>query len=108
MRGQVELVGYLRFPDAGSFFVSDHDASGAIWFVRDQRAMAKALGWGEAAPFYVDQESPLSPGGVPRPGALKVQLRNDHLGYALTWFGLAAGLAAVFAIWAWPQRRKAA
>jgi surfeit locus 1 family protein len=105
-RGAIDLVGYLRFPESGSMFVADHDVSGATWFVRDQRAMAKALGWGEVAPFYVDQESPVPAGGIPKPGPLKPQLRNDHLGYALTWFGLAAGLAAVFGFWTWSQRRK--
>jgi cytochrome oxidase assembly protein ShyY1 len=108
VNGNVEIVGYLRFPDSGSLFVSDHDPSGTTWFVRDQRAMAKVLGWGEAAPFYIDQESPAPPGGVPKPGPLKVQLRNDHLGYALTWFGLAAGLVAVFGVWASSQRQKKA
>ena len=39
-----------------------------------QRAMAKTLGWGEVAPFYIDQESPVPAGGVPKPGPLKVQL----------------------------------
>ena len=107
-RGPVELIGYLRFPESGSAFIADHDASGAIWFARDHRAMAKERGWGDPAAFYIDMESPVPPGGVPKPGPLKVQLRNDHLGYALTWFGLAAGLAAVFCIWAASQRRKKA
>ncbi len=107
-RGNADIVGYLRFPEPGRFFVSDHDTAGATWFVRDQRAMAKELGWGDVAPFYIDQESPAPPGGVPKPGPLKVQLRNDHLGYALTWFGLAAALAAVFGVWAVSQTRKKA
>jgi surfeit locus 1 family protein len=106
--GTVDLVGYLRFPESGSIFVSDHDGSGTTWFVRDQRKMAVGMGWGEVAPFYIDQESPVPAGGVPKPGPLKVQLRNDHLGYALTWFGLAAGLVAVFGVWAVSQRRKKA
>ena len=37
---------------------------------------------------------------MPRPGKLTVKLRNDHLGYALTWFGLAAVLLVVFGFWA--------
>ncbi len=106
LRGTIEIVGYLRFPESGSVFVSDHDASAKTWFVRDQHKMARELGWGEVAPFSIDQESPMPAGGVPRPGPLKLQLRNDHLGYALTWFGLAAGLVAVFAVWAFAQRRK--
>jgi surfeit locus 1 family protein len=39
-------------------------------------------------------------GGLPHPAPLKVQLRNDHLQYAVTWYGLAAVLVVMFAIWA--------
>jgi cytochrome oxidase assembly protein ShyY1 len=95
-----EITGYLRFPEAPGWFVAANDAKGEIWFVRDPQKMAEIRGWGPVAPFYVDQEAPVPPGGVPRPGKLSVQLRNDHLGYALTWFGLAAALAGVFAVWA--------
>ena len=104
--GQAEIVGYLRWPESPSWFVSDHDAAGDTWFVRDQRAMAKIRGWGEVAPFYIDQEAPVPEGGLPRPGAVKVNLRNDHLGYALTWFGLAAVLAVIFVLWAWKELRR--
>jgi cytochrome oxidase assembly protein ShyY1 len=95
-----EITGYLRFPESPGWFVSAHDTKGDIWFVRDPQAMAQVQGWGNVAPFYVDQEAPVPATGFPRPGRLKVQLRNDHLGYALTWFGLAIALAAVFGVWA--------
>jgi surfeit locus 1 family protein len=42
---------------------------------------------------------------VPHPAPLKVRLRNDHLQYAMTWFGLAAVLVAMSAIWAVRRRR---
>jgi surfeit locus 1 family protein len=51
-------------------------------------------------------ESPAPRGGVPRPGRLTVKLRNDHFGYALTWFGLAAVLVGVFGFWAAASRRR--
>ena len=104
--GRVELTGYLRWPEPKSMFVSSSDANGETWFVRDQRAMAAARGWGEVAPFYIDQEAPVPEGGLPRPARLQVTLRNDHLGYALTWFGLAAVLAVVFAAWLFSRRRQ--
>lgn len=104
--GAREIVGYLRWPERPGLFVTDHDASGAIWFVRDQHAMARVRGWGEVAPFYIDMESPVPAGGRPTPGPLIVNLRNNHLGYAWTWFGLAATLAGVFAFWLWSGRRK--
>jgi surfeit locus 1 family protein len=106
--GSVELTGYLRWPEPKSMFVSSSDSSGETWFVRDQRAMAEARDWGEVAPFYIDQEAPAPEGGLPRPSKLQVTLRNDHFGYALTWFGLAAVLAGVFAVWLFGQRRKIA
>jgi surfeit locus 1 family protein len=106
--GRVELTGYLRWPEPKSSFVASSDDKGETWFVRDQRAMAAARGWGEVAPFYIDQEAPVPQGGLPRPAKLRVTLRNDHLGYALTWFGLAAVLAVVFAVWAFGRRRQTA
>lgn len=105
-RGSREIVGYLRWPEQPGLFVSDHDAAGDIWFVRDPGAMAKMRGWGEVAPFYIDMESPMPAAGLPRPGPLTVNLRNNHLGYAWTWFGLAGTLAGVFAFWLYYGRRK--
>ncbi len=102
--GPVDITGYLRWPEASGWFVSQHGADGDIWFVRDPVAMAAYRGWGPVAPFYIDQGSPVPPEGLPKPGPLAVQLRNDHLGYAITWFGLAASLAAVFVAWAMRER----
>lgn len=99
-----ELIGYLRWPEKPGWFVGEMDSKGDIWFVRDPTAMAKERGWGPVAPFYIDQEAPVPPDGFPRPGPLTVRLKNDHLGYAITWFGLAASLVAVFSAWAIRER----
>ncbi len=104
--GPEEIVGSLRWPEAPSWFVSDHDAAGDIWMVRDPAAMARVKGWGAVAPFYIEQEAPVPPGGLPHPAPLKVRLRNDHLQYAITWYGLAAVLVAMCAIWAVKRRRE--
>lgn len=95
-----EIVGALRWPEQPSWFIASHDAAGAVWHVRDQGAMAERKGWGAVAPFYIEQEAPVPPGGLPHPAPLKVRLRNDHLQYAITWYGLAAVLAVMFALWA--------
>ena len=65
-----------------------------------RRRWRSVKGWGTVAPFYIEQEAPVPPGGLPHPAPLKVQLRNDHLQYAITWYGLAAVLVVMFAIWA--------
>ncbi len=102
--GAIEITGYVRWPETPGLFVAEHDAAGDIWFVRDPAAMAKLRGWGAVAPFYIDQQAPVPPGGYPKPGPLTVRLKNDHLGYAVTWFGLAASLVAVFLGWAIRER----
>ena len=79
-----------------------------VWYVRDHRAIARVRGWDNLAPFYIEQEAPVPPGGVPHPAILRPNLPNHHLQYALTWYGLALVLAAVFAVWAMDRRRKAA
>jgi surfeit locus 1 family protein len=103
----VDIVGALRWPEPRGWFTPKDDPAGNVWYVRDHRAMAAAKGWGEVEPFYIDQESPAPPGGLPKVGPLSVQLRNEHLQYALTWYGLAAVLVVVFTIWARGRRRAA-
>jgi cytochrome oxidase assembly protein ShyY1 len=97
--GHVEVRGYLRWPEKPTWFISASNDTGDTWFVRDQRAMAAKRGWGEVAPYYIDQENPVPPGGLPRPASLIVRFRNDHLQYAITWFALAGVLAGVFGVW---------
>lgn len=106
--GPAEIVGYLRWPEDSPWFVADYNAKASVWHVRDHRAMARVRGWDNVAPFYVEQEAPVPPGGVPHPASLRPNLPNHHLQYALTWYSLALVLAVVFAVWTMDRRRKAA
>jgi surfeit locus 1 family protein len=105
--GTEQITGYIRFTERPSLLrslVSGKSGSGRVFTERDHLAMAQAKGWGEVAPFYIDQDAPVPAAQFPQPGPLTVKLRNDHLGYAITWFGLAASLLAVFLAWAIRQR----
>jgi surfeit locus 1 family protein len=97
--GTIEMTGVMRWPQPRDLFSPRDDAAHNLWFVRDQLAIASAKGWGEVAPFYVELESPQPPGGLPRAGALKLELRNMHLQYAITWYGLAAVVVVMFGFW---------
>lgn len=106
--GSIEIVGVMRWPETRGLFTPDDDPKTNVWYLRDPKAMAAAKKWDAAAPFYIEQESPVPPGGWPKPGKLSVSLPDDHLQYALTWFGLALGLAGVYVTWlAGRLRRKA-
>ncbi len=106
--GPVEIVGAMRWPDRRHWFTPNDDPAHNLWFSRDPAAIAAAKGLGAVAPFYVEQQSPVPPGGLPRPGKLVVSLPDNHLQYALTWFGLAAVLAGVFFSWAFTSTAGAA
>ena len=95
----VEMTGYVRFPEAAGTFTPDVEHAKRLWFARDQMAMAEALGWDKVAPFYIDLETPVPQSGIPKPGPLQVQLKDDHLQYAITWFTLAFAVAIAFAVW---------
>jgi surfeit locus 1 family protein len=97
--GPVEIMGAMRWPDPRHWFTPGDDPAHNLWFSRDPAAIAAAKGIGPVAPFYVEQETPAPPGGLPQPGKLVVSLPDNHLQYALTWFGLAAVLAGVVVSW---------
>jgi surfeit locus 1 family protein len=101
----VTLTGYLRFPEAAGALTPRDDVNKRLWFNRDHAEMAKALGWGPVAPFYVDLEAPVPANGIPKPGPLDVHLKDDHMQYAVTWFGLAAAVLVAFGAWIRGERR---
>jgi surfeit locus 1 family protein len=98
-RGIVEVVGVMRWPELRGLFTPPDDAAGNVWYLRDPKSIAAAKKWATAAPFYIDQEAPVPPGGLPLPAKLEVQLPDNHLQYAITWFGLALALAGVYVVW---------
>ena len=101
----VMLTGYIRFPETASWLAPPENLVKRLWFTRDHIGMAKSLGWGTVAPFYIDLEAPVPAGGIPKPGALEVHLRDDHLQYAFTWFALAGTVVIAFGIWLRGQGR---
>jgi cytochrome oxidase assembly protein ShyY1 len=52
-------------------------------------------------------ETPEPSSGLPRPAVLKVNLRNDHLQYAITWYGLAGAVVIMFLVWLRNRRHLA-
>ena len=97
--GSIDIVGVLRWPEARGMFTPADDVQGNVWYLRDSAGIAAAKHWTNAAPFYVEQESPQPPNGLPKPGKLVVNLPDNHLQYAITWFGLALALAGVYLVW---------
>lgn len=106
----VKLIGYLRFPETAGTLTPAENIAKRLWFTRDHLAIARALRWDEGgkliAPFYIDLESSRPENDIPKPGPLIVHLKDDHMQYAITWFGLAGAVAIAFGVWWRAQRRS--
>jgi surfeit locus 1 family protein len=95
--GPVTVTGAVRpHSSARAPFAPDNDVDANVWHWWALPAMAEAAGLDEVAPFILQAEP--RPGDPPWPRASTpdpAAIPNRHLGYAFTWFGLAAMLVLV-------------
>jgi surfeit locus 1 family protein len=95
--GTVRVQGLLRLPTGKpAWFLPDNRPDLNSWLWVDLSAMAAADRLEIVAPFYIDADSTPNPGGWPRGGVTRLELRNDHLQYAITWFLLAIALIVIY------------
>jgi surfeit locus 1 family protein len=106
--GPREVTGIVHLPPDGksSWFVPDNRPERNEWFWLDLPAMAEAAGVSDALPFLVDADATPNPGGLPRGGQTIIDLPNNHLQYAITWYALAGCLVVVYILLA--RRRRGA
>ena len=80
----------------------DNDPAKNIFYWKDlaaMRAIRRARPGARLLPFFIDAgPSRRTPAGCRIGGVTIIDLPNSHLQYAVTWYGLAAALAAVLAI----------
>ena len=100
------IVGILRRGDTRNFVTPRNDPAQNLWYGRDIAAMAQALGVSKPAPTYLMLEQPAPPPGGPAVAPLPSDIPNNHLQYAITWFGLALALAGVYAASLWRKRPR--
>lgn len=94
--GETQVTGVWRTPDAPGSFTPPPDAAQRIWYARDLRGIAAAYDLKLAAPVVIEADATPNPGGWPKGGKTVVTFRNQHLGYAITWFGVAIVLLGVW------------
>ena len=108
IEGPVTVTGLMREPESRNPFTPADDPKQRLWFTRDPQSIAAALGLPRVPPFAIDADASALPGGLPEGGETILSIPNNHLSYALTWFGLAIGLLAVYAAYVWRVRHSAA
>ena len=110
--GQIEdvatVTGIARASDQQTLFTPNNEPKANRWFWRDLPSMARAMfphGTIEAAPFFLEVEPSPVPGGWPEGGQTRLDIPNNHLQYAITWFLLAAALLVIYGLYVRSLRR---
>lgn len=107
---QVSVTGLARnmLDEKPSSVVPENDIAANIYYWKDLRAMAQTTGLDFDDPkllkFFIDANEASNPGGLPQGGVTIIDLPNNHLQYAFTWYGLAATLLCIVVIFLF--RRK--
>lgn len=94
--GTVTVTGYIRSPEHRGWFAARDDITGRHFYTLDLGAIAHALGIGPVAPYALVALSRTPKGAPPLAATHLPRPPNNHLQYALTWFGLAGVLTVTF------------
>ena len=87
--GRTVVSGLLRMSEPKGAFLQANDAAADRWYSRDVAAIAEARHQSPIAPYFIDADATAAAGGLPVGGLTVIDLPNNHLVYALTWFTLA-------------------
>ncbi len=98
--GEVAVEGYVRAPDHPGLFSATDDPAMRQFYTLDPAAIGAAIGLPTMAPFTLVALGPPPPEGYPDPARKLPRPPNDHLSYAITWYGLAVTLVVIFAVYA--------
>ncbi|MBK1640108.1 SURF1 family protein, partial [Rhodothalassium salexigens] len=113
--GPVSVTGIARLSRPGGWLVPAPEPATRSFYAADRDALAAAMGLAPVAPVMVDAETRVDvdmaadgeaggPDPLPRGGQTRVDIPNDHLEYALTWFALALVLLGVYIAYGFSRR----
>jgi surfeit locus 1 family protein len=103
--GELTLTGIALEPETAGAFTPGPDNANHIEWVRDPGRLAAMAGI-DGPLFGLTVDAPAGePGALPQGGETVIEFPNNHLGYALTWFGFALLTPALLAFWAYRQLR---
>jgi surfeit locus 1 family protein len=108
----LDVEGVMRFPlSRRGYFDPENDVQKNQWYWWDEAAIRQALQAKmpkdvDLAMIVVQQVPGAQNHDWPRPQPPKINLRNNHLGYAITWFGLAAVLVVMTGLFLYQNRHS--
>ncbi len=98
--GTVDVVGVTRLTQIPGWVTPDNDPVKNVWFYVDIAAMRRAADIAAPGPeYWFAANAAPNPGGFPIGGQTEINLPNDHLQYAITWFSFAVTLSIIYLIY---------
>jgi surfeit locus 1 family protein len=93
------VTGYVHPGDMPGLFSATDSPATREFYTLNPAAIGAALGLHNVAPFILVALGPTPPDGYPDPAKHLPRPPNNHLSYAITWYGLAAALVVIFVVW---------
>ena len=96
--GRTSVAGILRRPGVKGYFVPENEPENGFWFTLVPSQINQHLGLGDRAinQFYADALRTSDVVTLPIGAKTELNLRNAHLSYAMTWYGIALALMGVY------------
>jgi len=89
----------VQAPQKPGVFTPAPDAAHRRFYALEPAVIGAALGLPKVAPFTLVAMGPTRSGVFPEPAQHLPRPPNNHLQYALTWYGLSGALVVVFVTW---------
>jgi len=105
-KGETTIAGYVRSADHPHWFSATDDPKARLFYTLDPQAIGAALGLPRVAPFTLVAMGRTPARGWPDPAHALPRPPNNHLQYALTWYGLAGVLVVMFGSYVWKSLRQ--
>ncbi|MFZ5779594.1 MAG: SURF1 family protein [Pseudomonadota bacterium] len=105
---RVEITGIVRRTQERRQFAPENVPERNVWFHVDVPLMRRMAG-GKPDPkldsFFLEADATPNAGGLPVGGQTRLDIPNDHLQYAITWFLIALALVGVYLAYHWENGR---
>ncbi|WP_410521432.1 SURF1 family protein [Candidatus Tisiphia endosymbiont of Parasteatoda lunata] len=100
INNSMEITGVILPGEKTKLFVLDNDVKNNVWFTLDLTQASDVLGL-KLEDFYLVMEGNNNRSDILKSLSIEnlLNVRNDHLEYAITWFALAISLAVIFVIY---------
>ncbi len=99
VKGTVTIEGIVRLQRPPGWFTPDDDPKKNNWFTIDSEKMSQVTGIPLADGYYIVADKMGTPGDFPVGRQWRMDIRNNHLEYAITWFALAAALLVIYLLY---------